>query len=79
MATFNPILIAAAVIPAIILLVKVEQADRLEKESHRLLISLVLYGIVATVIATVGERLGIALLTSVFQEESVLFLSLIHI
>ncbi len=78
MATFNPILIAAAVIPAIILLVKVEQADRLEKESHRLLISLVLYGIVATVIATVGERLGIALLTSVFQEESVLFNILLY-
>ena len=33
----NPILIAAAVIPAVYLLIRVERADRLEKESGRLL------------------------------------------
>ena len=42
----NPILIAAAVIPAIVLLVRVEKADRLEKESRRLLLSLVIFGVV---------------------------------
>ena len=61
---FNPILIAAAVIPAIVLLVKVEKADRLEKESRRLLVSLVVFGIVATAIASLGERIGMALLES---------------
>ena len=40
----NPILIAAAVLPAIFLLVHVYRADKLEKEPAPLLISLVLYG-----------------------------------
>ena len=43
----NPILIAAAVLPAIFLLVHVYRADKLEKEPAPLLISLVLYGIAA--------------------------------
>ena len=62
----NPILIAAAVIPAVILLVRVERADRLEKESRGLLVSLVLFGIVATSIASLAERLGVALLEAMF-------------
>ena len=49
----NPILIAAAVLPAIFLLVHVYRADKLEKEPAPLLISLVLYGIAATFIALV--------------------------
>ena len=52
----NPILIAAAVLPAIFLLVHVYRADKLEKEPASLLISLVLYGIAATFIALVLER-----------------------
>ena len=48
----NPILIAAAVIPAVFLLVHVYRADKLEKEPAPLLISLVLYGIAATFIAS---------------------------
>lgn len=43
----NPILIAAAVIPAIVLLVKVYRADRLEREPPALMLSLVLYGILS--------------------------------
>ena len=62
----NPILIIAAVVPALALLIKVERADRLEKESRRLLLSLVLYGIVSTAIASLGERLGVALLERLF-------------
>ena len=71
--TFNPILIAAAVIPAIFLLVKVEKADRLEKESPRLLLSLVLFGIVATAVAFLGEWAGMALLTKLFPEGGTLY------
>ena len=52
----NPILIAAAVLPAIFLLVHVYRADKLEKEPAPLLISLVLYGIAATFIALVLAR-----------------------
>ena len=76
--TADPILIAAAVIPAVILLIKVERADRLEKESPGLLVSLVLFGIVSTAIATLGERLGILLLAFIFEEESVLYNVLLY-
>ncbi len=75
---FNPILIAAAVIPAIVLLVKVEKADRLEKESRRLLISLVVFGVISTAIASLGERIGMALLESLLPEESTLFNVLLY-
>ena len=68
----NPVLIAAAVIPAVILLVRVERLDRLEKESAGLLISLVVFGVIATFVASLGERLGIALLNELFAGSSVL-------
>ena len=71
--SFNPILLAAAVIPAIILLVQVEKADRLEKESTGLLVSLVLLGIVSTTVAELGEQLGIWLLGKIFSEENLLY------
>ena len=70
---FDPVLIAAAVIPAIFLLVKVEKADRLEKESPRLLLSLVLFGIVATAVAFLGEMAGISLLNKLLPEGGTLY------
>ena len=75
---YNPILIAAAVIPAIVLLVKVEKADRLEKESRRLLVSLVFFGVISTAIASLGERIGMALLVNLFPEEGLLFNVLLY-
>ena len=76
--TVDPVLIAAAVIPAIILLIKVERADRLEKESTGLLVSLVLFGIASTAIASLLERVGMAILDSVFQYESLLYNVLLY-
>ena len=70
--TVNPILIAAAVIPAVILLVRVERLDRLEKESTGLLLSLVVFGVISTSVAALGERIGIAILNRLFAQESVL-------
>lgn len=70
---FNPVLVAAAVIPAIILLIKVYQADQMEKEPPGLLISLVLYGILATVLAIILEQLGSWLLAGVVEENSLLY------
>ncbi len=55
-------LIAAAVIPAVWLLVLVYRKDRLEKEPGNLLVALVLFGIVSTFLASATENLGIALL-----------------
>ena len=66
----HPILIAAAVIPAVFLLVHVYRADKLEKEPAPLLISLVLYGIAATFIALLLERFGSWLLGRYFPENS---------
>ncbi|MCF2618798.1 PrsW family intramembrane metalloprotease [Oscillibacter valericigenes] len=66
----NPILIAAAVVPAVFLLMKVYRADRLEPEPTGLLLSLVLRGVFATVLAMLLEGLGSALLDGVYAENS---------
>jgi RsiW-degrading membrane proteinase PrsW (M82 family) len=56
--TYHWILILAAIIPAIVLMVKVYRSDRLEKESPFLLRQLVIGGILATLLAMVTERVG---------------------
>ena len=66
----NPILIAAAIIPAIWLLRYVYHADVLEKEPKGLLLSLVLYGILATFLALLVERLGSGILYLFFKEDT---------
>ncbi len=55
---FNPILIAAAVIPALFLMYKIYKADRLEPESPRLLLILAGLGVLATAVAMLLERAG---------------------
>ena len=64
----NIILVAAAVIPAIWLLVRVYRADHLEKESPGMLLSLVVLGVVATTLAGITEGLGDAFLESLFPQ-----------
>ncbi len=53
---YNLILIAAAVIPALILMRKVYRSDRLEAESHRLLRALTVAGVLAALLALISER-----------------------
>ena len=60
--TYDFILLAAAVIPAVFLMVKVYRSDRLERESPFMLWSLVRAGILSSLIAMVAERLLSALL-----------------
>ena len=60
--SYNFILIAAAVIPAVFLMVKVYRSDRLEKESPAMLLSLVRAGIFSSLIAMVLERVLSAVL-----------------
>jgi len=74
----NPILIAAAVIPAVVLLVKVYKADHLDKESPRLLWNLVVRGVIATVFAMLTEWIGEFVLSSFVQEGSVLYNFLLY-
>lgn len=71
MLTMNPILIAAAVIPAVILLVKVYQADRLEREPPGLLASLIAFGILATFIAMIVELVAEAALSHVLEKDTI--------
>lgn len=74
----NPILIAAAVIPAVVLLVKVYKVDHLDKESPRLLWNLVVRGIIATVFAMLTEWIGEFVLSSFVQEQTVLYNFLLY-
>ena len=55
--TYNYILIAAAVIPAAFLMVRVYQSDLLEKESPALLYTLMKAGILSSLLALVEERI----------------------
>ena len=59
---YNWILVFAAVIPAIVLMVYVYKSDRLEKESHGLLVSLVIAGVLSTFIAMLIEWIAGAIL-----------------
>lgn len=75
---YNFILIASAVIPAAFLLVRVYQLDRLEKESPRLLWSLVKAGIFSSLIALVLEKVFISLLNSYVPRDSEWFRILLY-
>ena len=55
--SYDFILLAAAVIPAIFLMVKVYRSDRLERESRYMLWTLVRSGIISSLIALVAERI----------------------
>ena len=74
----NPILIAAAVIPAVILLIQINKADRLDKEPPMLLLSLVFWGAVSTVLAAYTERLGITMLDLLYPEGSLPYRFLLY-
>ena len=52
------ILIAAAVIPALILLVRIHRLDHLEKEPKSMLLALVILGVISTALASLSEQLG---------------------
>ena len=76
--TVNPILITAAVIPAVFLLLRVYKADRLDKEPPGLLLSLVLFGVIATFFALVAERLGVLLLSRFADPSTVLYHAILY-
>ncbi len=67
--TYNFILVAAAVIPAIVLMIKVYNSDRLEKESPHMLWVLVRSGIFSALIALVLERIFGSLLSATVHDQ----------
>ncbi len=74
----NAILISAAVIPAIVLLVMVYRADRVDKENPALLMRLVLTGVFATTIAKLVEYLGVSALNMVFGDYTLLYCVILY-
>ena len=71
--TYNLLLIAAAVIPAVFLMVRVWRADRLEKESPALLRKLVVGGIFSALLALVEERICCWILDAAVAQNTVLY------
>ena len=69
----NPILIAAAVIPAVFLLVKVYRADELEKEPWPMLFSLIVYGVLATLSAMIIEKVFGSILGLIVSNDSLTY------
>ena len=67
---FNPILIAAAVVPALFLMYKIYKADRLEPESPRTLLGLAGLGVVSTVVAMILENIGGTVVSRLFGNSS---------
>ncbi len=61
----NPILIAAAVIPAVVILVYVYKQDRTEREPLGLILSLILMGVFSTFLAQLTERFGVGILDTI--------------
>lgn len=76
--TYNGILIAAAVIPAIFLMIKVYRSDRLEKESTGLLWRLVKAGILSSLLALVEEKVFSLVLNSFVPAETELYNILLY-
>ena len=76
--SYNFILIAAAIIPAIVLLVHVYRSDHLEKESNRLLWTLVKAGIFSTLAAIFLERIFSGVLGSLFSPSSTIYKVLLY-
>ena len=68
---FDPILTIAAIVPAVVLLVMVYKADKLDKEPRGLLIKLIFLGIISTMIAVVLETIGQYVLSPTLGEHPV--------
>ena len=76
--TVEIVLVAAAVIPAVALMLYVYRKDHLEKEPTPLLWRLIVQGVVATALAVFAERLGAKVLSGMVNEKSLLYAILFY-
>ena len=72
------ILILAAIIPAIFLLIKIYNSDKLEKEDPAFILLLLLSGIFSTIISSILEEIGSLVLASIFSRETLLYNILLY-
>ncbi|MBR1669684.1 MAG: PrsW family intramembrane metalloprotease [Butyrivibrio sp.] len=70
---YNGVLIAAAVIPAVFLMIKVYRSDKLEKESPYMLWNLIRAGVLSALLALVEERVLSAILDMTVSVRSPLY------
>ena len=75
---YDIILIAAAVVPAVFLLVKVYRADRIEAESPAILLALLRSGVLAALLALLEERFFSGILQSLVARDSVAYRVLLY-
>ena len=75
---YELILIAAAVIPALYLMVRVYRADRLEKEPLGMLAGLLLLGVISTSLAGLVEEFGDAALMEVYPDGGVVYDAILY-
>ena len=75
---YNLILIAAAVVPAIFLMIKVYRSDRLEKESPALLWKLVKAGVLSSLLALVEEKVLSLILDRFFDANTLIYNVLLY-
>jgi len=71
--TYNLVLIATAIIPALLLLIRVYRADRLERESFKMLWKLLKAGILCSLLALVSERILSSILSASISYSSYLY------
>ena len=71
--SYNTILVAAAVVPAALLLMRVYRSDKLEAESPALLWKLVTAGVLSSLLALVEEWILSAILNLALPSDSVLY------
>ena len=76
--TYHFILIAAAVIPAIFLMIRVWRADRLEPESPAMLLNLVVAGVLSALLALLSERVLSFVLDRALEQTTVLYQILLY-
>ena len=76
--SYNILLIAAAVVPAIVLLVKVYRSDRLEPESSGMLWRLVIAGVLSSLVALVEERILVTVLDAAVTKNYALYMFLLY-
>ncbi len=72
------ILIAAAIVPAAFLMLRVYRADRLEREPSGLLWALIILGIAATALASFTEQLGDILVSWFLPDTSIAYNAIMY-
>lgn len=71
--SYDVVLIASAVLPAVFLMVKVYRSDRLEPESSGMLWRLIIAGVLSSLLALVEERVLVAVLDAAVTKNYALY------